>query len=86
VPAGNQRGAYTVVSGGTRARLITYPPADGVFYEYVVKCYDYTIDTPAQLQAAIRVRYPTAAVHPSRRDAGGETLWHVYRDEAVGAW
>jgi hypothetical protein len=69
-----------------RARLITYPPADGVFYEYAVKCYDYTIDTPRQLQAAIRVRYPNALVQPSRRDPSGETRWHVYRDETVGAW
>jgi hypothetical protein len=69
-----------------RARLITYPPADGAFYEYTVKCYDYGIDTPTQLQAAIRARYPQAVVQPSRPESNGETRWHVYRDDSVGAW
>jgi hypothetical protein len=69
-----------------RARLITYPPADGALYEYAVKCYDFAVDTPAQLQAAIRARYPKAVVQPSRIDTSGETRWHVYRDDTVGAW
>ena len=68
-----------------RARLLTIPPADGHFFEYTVKCYRFDIDTPAQLQAAIRARYPKALVQPSRRDAGGETRWYVYRDEEAGA-
>ena len=68
-----------------RARLLTFPPADGLFYEYTVKCYGFNIDTPAQLQAAIRVRYPKALVQPSRTDAGGETRWYLCRDEEAGA-
>ena len=68
-----------------RARLLTFPPADGQFFEYTVKCYGFDIDTPARLQAAIRARYPKALVQPSRKDAGGETRWYVYRDEEAGA-
>ena len=68
-----------------RARLITFPPADGDFYRYAVQCYDYGIDTPSQLQAAIRARHPKALVQPGRTDADGETRWYVYRDEEAGA-
>jgi len=64
--------------------LITYSPADGAFYEYAAKSYDFAIDTPAQLQAAIRARYPKALVEPSRIDANGVTRWHVYRDDCGG--
>lgn len=69
-----------------RARLISFPPADGQFFEYAVKCYDFGIDNAAQLQAAIRVRYPKALVQPGRTDASGEMRWYVYRDEEAGAF
>ena len=68
-----------------RARLLTFPPADGQFYEFAVKCYGFDIDTPTQLQVAIRDRYPQAQVQPGRKDASGELRWYVYRDEHVGA-
>ena len=69
----------------TPARLITFPPADGAFYIYAVECYDCSIDTPAQLQASIRRRYPKAQVQPARIDDMGEVRWYIYRDEEAGA-
>jgi hypothetical protein len=64
-----------------RARLITLPSTDGNFYRYAVQSYHLGIDTPNQLQAVIRARYPKAVVQRGRALAPGEARWYVYRDE-----
>ena len=67
-----------------RARFVTFPSTDAGFYRYAVQCYHFGIDTPRQLQDAIRARYPKAVVQRGKALGADEARWYVYRDEEAG--
>ena len=66
-----------------RPTLVINPVTDGTFVTLAERLVDDGAQTTEALQAALRVRYPRAAVHA--RELAGEPImmWYVYRD---GHW
>ena len=66
-----------------RPTLVINPMTDRAFVTLAEGLAEDGVATTEALEAALRVRYPRAAVHA--RDLAGEliTIWYVYRD---GHW
>jgi hypothetical protein len=66
-----------------RPVLIVNPRDDAEFAAFVEQALTDEMDSTETLQAALRLRYPSAVVH--RRELSGElgVVWYVYRE---GRW
>jgi hypothetical protein len=66
----------------TRPTLVLSPVADAEFTRFAEAELDVS-DTPEQLQALLRARYPDAVVHARELSDERLLVWYVYRD---GHW
>jgi hypothetical protein len=66
-----------------RPALILNPRTDEAFTTLALRLVEAGVDTPQELQAALRQQFPSATVHARELDGERQPVLYVYRD---GRW